>query len=111
MALYSLIQYSTTIISQFYFSYPWDFQYLYWDIFCNFLFFLTIGYTGTAEKLSIQIPNGSLFTVSNITEVLVMFGFQLAGQILMIVGLTQWFTGPMNYTSDLTYNLFLESDS
>ena len=111
MALYSLIQYSTTIISQFYFSYPWDFQYLYWDIFCNFLFFLTIGYTATADKLSVAIPNGSLFTVSNLTQVLVMFGFQLAGQILMIVGLTQIFTTPMNYSPDNTYQLFLDNDS
>lgn len=52
MALYSLIQYTTTIITQYYFSYPGDFHYLYWDIFCNFIFFLTIGYTKTADKLS-----------------------------------------------------------
>lgn len=91
MALYSLIQYTTTIIALYYFSYPWDFQYLYWDIFCNFLFFLTIGYTGTADKLTKEIPNGSLFTVSNLVQVLVMFGLQLTGQILMIVGLTQIF--------------------
>lgn len=91
MALYSLIQYTTTIITQYYFSYPWDFQYLYWDIFCNFLFFLTIGYTGTAKRLSVDIPSASLFTVSNMTQVMVMFGFQLAGQILMIAGLSQFF--------------------
>jgi hypothetical protein len=91
MALYSLVQYTTTILTQYNFSYPWDFQYLYWDVFCNFLFFLTIGYTKTAKKLSVAIPNGSLFTVSNLTQVLVMFGLQLAGQILMLVGLTQIF--------------------
>ncbi len=52
MAIYSLIQYTTTSITQYYFAYPWDLQYLYWDVFCNLVFFLAIGYTKTADKLS-----------------------------------------------------------
>ena len=87
MALYSLIQYSTVVICQFYFSYPADFQFLYWDIFCNFFFFLTFGYTKTADKLSKARPNASLFTISNIFQVVMMFGLQLTGQILMIFGM------------------------
>lgn len=110
MALYSLIQYTTTIITQYYFSYPGDFQYLYWDVFCNFLFFLTIGYTGTAERLSKAIPNGSLFTLSNLTQVLVMFGFQLGGQLLIMAGLTQFFRDEMSYSEDVTYQLFVEEE-
>eukprot|EP00919_Chromeraceae_sp_WS-2016_P027497 GHVR01065284.1.p1 GENE.GHVR01065284.1~~GHVR01065284.1.p1 ORF type:complete len:127 (+),score=1.17 GHVR01065284.1:682-1062(+) len=52
MAIYSLIQYTTTIICQIFYSYPSDFQYLYWDLACNFFFFLVFGYTETAESLS-----------------------------------------------------------
>lgn len=97
MALYSLIQYSTVVICQFYFSYPADFQFLYWDVFCNFFFFLTFGYTQTADYLSRLKPSGSLFTLSNILQVLLMFGIQLAGQILMIVALSQIFNEKINY--------------
>lgn len=102
MALYSLIQYTTTIITQYYFAYPWDLQYLYWDIFCNFLFFLTIGYTKTADKLSVSRPNGSLFAVSNLVQVLLIFGIQLMGQLLVMVGLTQTYASDIGYTSDQT---------
>ena len=52
MALYSLIQYTSTIITQVYYAYPSDFQYLYWDLAGNFFFFLTFGYTGTVDKLT-----------------------------------------------------------
>ena len=107
MATYSLIQYTTTIITQYNYSYPVQYHYLYWDIFCNFLFFLTIGYTRTVTKLSTQIPNGSLFTASNITQVLIMFGFQLAGQILMIAGVTRFFADGLEYSPEITYNSFL----
>ena len=108
MALYSLIQYTTTIMTQFYFSYPGDFQYLYWDIFCNFLLFLTVGYTGTAEKLSVEIPKGSLFTVSNMVQVLWMFGVQLMGQFLMLYAITQPFADRIGYYYNITYEAFLE---
>ena len=97
MALYSLIQYSTVVICQFYFSYPSDFQFLYWDIFCNFFFFLTFGYTKTAETLSKDKPSSSLFTISNVFQVVIMFGFQLTGQILMLVGMSQIFSQEIDY--------------
>jgi magnesium-transporting ATPase (P-type) len=98
MALYSLIQYTTTIITQYYFAYPADFEYLYWDVFCNFIFFLTIGYTKTADKLSKDIPSSSLFTISNLFQVLLAFGLQLVGQILIMVGLTQIFRNAISYS-------------
>lgn len=85
MALYSLIQYTSTVITQFYYGYPADLQYLYWDIGCNFFFFLTIGYTASADSLSILRPNDSLFSVSNVICVLVMFIIQLVGQISVIL--------------------------
>ena len=47
MALYSLIQYTSTIMTQFFYAYPSDFQYLYWDLAGYFFFFLTFGYTET----------------------------------------------------------------
>ena len=48
----TLIQYTSTIITQVYYAYPSDFQYLYWDLAGNFFFFLTFGYTGTVNKLT-----------------------------------------------------------
>ena len=47
MVLYSFIQYSTCVISQIYYTYPSDFEFIYWDLFCNFFFFLTFGMTPT----------------------------------------------------------------
>lgn len=88
MALYSLIQYTSTILIQFFFAYPSDFQYLYWDLGGNFFFFLTFGYTGTVEKLSKHIPNNSLFCLTNIFQVIFMFAIQLVGQISMILALS-----------------------
>lgn len=84
MALYSLTQYSSTVLVQYFYAYPADFQYLYWDIACNFFFFLTIGYTGSEYKLSKLIPSDSLFSLGNVMSVLVMFGLQLCCQILAL---------------------------
>ena len=53
MASYSLVQYTTSVICQFFLAYPADFHYLYWDIFCNFFFIVVIGHTATSDKLSI----------------------------------------------------------
>jgi cation-transporting ATPase 13A3/4/5 len=85
MALYSLIQYTSTVLTQYFYAYPADFQYLYWDVACNFFFFLTIGYTASEDKLSKLIPSDSLFSLGNILSVLVMFALQLVCQILSLV--------------------------
>lgn len=49
MAIYSLIEYTTTVISEKYLQYPADLQFLYWDLVLNFFFILFIGYTSTAK--------------------------------------------------------------
>lgn len=103
MALYSIIQYNTVLIVQFYYGYPADFHYLYWDTFCNFVFFLTFGYTGTTSKLTKEGPNCSLFTVSNITQLLIAFIIQMIGQFGMIMLLNIW-DDPIGYRSDITYS-------
>jgi cation-transporting ATPase 13A3/4/5 len=53
MAIYSLIQYTSSLVCEYFLQYPADFQYLYWDICLNFFLILFIGYTGTADKLSV----------------------------------------------------------
>ena len=53
MAIYSLIQFSSTIILELYLQYPADFQFLYWDLVLNFSMIIFVGYTATASRLSI----------------------------------------------------------
>lgn len=84
MAIYSLIQYTTTVVSEKYLQYPGDFQYLYWDLCLNFFFIVFIGYTRTAAELSIEKPRSSLFSLTNLMTMLTTFGIQVAGQISFI---------------------------
>lgn len=100
MAVYSLIQYTSTILTQFFYSYPADFQYLYWDLCGNFFFFLTFGYTGTVKKLTRHIPNNSLFCVTNIFQVIFLFGIQLIGQISMILAMNGAFNENIDYQNN-----------
>jgi hypothetical protein len=99
MALYSLIQYTSTIIPQIYFAYPSDFQYLYWDLAGNFFFFLTFGYTSTVSRLNKDRPSSSLFSITNIFQVVFMFVIQLVGQIIMIVAVSGPFADDVNYAN------------
>jgi magnesium-transporting ATPase (P-type) len=85
MAIYSLIQYTSTIICEMFLQYPADFQFLYWDLVLNFLPIVFVGYTATADRLSIEKPRDTLFSVTNIAQILVMFGIQFAGQIVSVV--------------------------
>jgi hypothetical protein len=98
MALYSLIQYTTTVVSEYYFSYPADLQYLYYDLGNNFLFFLTLGYTSTLKKLSTLIPSDSLFSLSNILCVFIMFIIQMIGQISVLFIMKYPFNSQINYS-------------
>ena len=98
MALYSLIQYTSTILVQFFFSYAADFQYLYWDLAGNFFFFLTFGYTATVKRLTKHIPNDSLFCLTNIFQVIFMFGIQLIGQICMVLAIAGAFNDDIDYS-------------
>ena len=99
MAIYSLIQYTSTIIAQLFFAYPSDFHYLFWDLGGNFFFFLTFGYTGTVDKLSKLRPNSSLFSLTNVFQVVFMFGIQVLGQISMILALSGSFSDSVNYAN------------
>lgn len=99
MASYSLTQYTTSIIDQIFYSYPADFHYLYWDIACNFFFIVVFGFTGTAEKLSLAIPNNSLFCFTNLFQILFYFGVNVVGQIGMILALSGPFDSTINYSS------------
>ena len=83
MATYSLLQYTTTVICKRYLQYPTDAQYLWWD-FSNFLFIVCIGYTKTADSLTTLKPRGSLFSATNIGQVVAAFIIQLIGQICVI---------------------------
>lgn len=91
MAIYALIQYTTTVMSEKYLAYPSDFNFLYWDLGLNFFFVLFIGYTNTADRLSIDKPSSSLFCISNLIQVIVAFVIQLIGQIFMIVAYSNSF--------------------
>lgn len=84
MAIYSLIEYTTTVLSEKFLQYPGDLQYLYWDLVLNFFFIVFIGYTKTAEKLSVDRPRSSLFGLTNLGQMIIAFGIQVAGQISII---------------------------
>lgn len=100
MALYSLIQYTSTILTQFFYCYPSDFQYLYWDLAGNFFFFLTFGYTGTVNKLSRHLPTNSLFSFTNAFQVIFMFVIQLVGQICTVLALAGAFNPDIDYANN-----------
>lgn len=84
LAMYTLVQYTTTSISQRYLQYPGDLQYLYWDLCLNFVFMVFIGYTKTADELTADKPRSSLFGALNVFQMLAAFGLQVAGQISVI---------------------------
>lgn len=44
-----------------------------------------VGYTATADVLSIERPKDTLFSVTNIFQIIFMFVIQAAGQALSIV--------------------------
>ena len=99
MALYSLIQYTTVVICQYNFSYPSNGQFMYWDIFGNFFFFMTVGYTATTEKLSAAKPSKSLFTITNLAQIGIMYLLQLLGQLFMIYSLENFYPVESGYES------------
>jgi cation-transporting ATPase 13A2 len=84
MSMYALIQYTTSWICQYYYAYPSDINFVYWDFVSNFLLLLTYGYISTADKLTKEKPLNSLFSFSNIFQILCMVAIQLIGQIVAI---------------------------
>lgn len=99
MATYALTQYTTTTICQIYYTRPGQFQYLYWDIACNFFFILLIGYTATANRLSVEKPSNSLFCFSNLFAVLFAFILVVIGQASMVLSLMGIFSSTIDYPS------------
>ena len=99
MASYSLTQYTTSIIDQIFYSYPADLHYLYWDIGCNFFFIVVFGFTAPADKLSVAIPNNSLFCFTNLFSVLFFFGINVLGQVSMLLAFSGVFNDTIGYTS------------
>ena len=61
---------------------------MYWDLACNFTFIILVGYTETADKLSIARPSNSLFCFSNLFQVVFAFVLVLVGDITMILALS-----------------------
>jgi len=59
-------------------------QYLYEDLALNFFLIIFVGYTATANRLSVEKPRKTLFSVTNICQILFMFLVQAGGQILSI---------------------------
>lgn len=49
MAIYALIQYSSTIVTEKFLAYPSNYAYTYWDLCLNFVLILFIGNTATAD--------------------------------------------------------------
>lgn len=85
MAIYSLMEFTTTSILEVFLEYSPDFQFLYWDVALNFLPIVFLGYTATADRLSVEKPRSTLFSLTNIAQILVMFAIQFAGQIFSIL--------------------------
>jgi cation-transporting P-type ATPase 13A2 len=97
MATYALTQYVVTTISEIFYSYPGQYQYMYWDLACNLLFIIFIGYTDTADRLSVARPSNSLFCFSNLFQVLFAFVLVVIGQISMILSLSGLFSSTIDY--------------
>ena len=98
MATYALTQYVTTSICAIFYSYPAEYQYMYWDLACNFVFIIFIGYTKTSESLSIARPSNSLFCLSNLFQVMFAFLLVVIGQISMVLSLSGIFSNTINYS-------------
>ena len=120
MAIYSLTQYSTTVLSEKFIQYNGDLQYLYWDLVLNFCFIVFIGYTGSADKLSVDRPRSSLFSFTNLFSMMVVFVTVVVSQIVFIAVYEKhdptyyWTNGGMdnaisNYNNGSSFELGLES--
>lgn len=113
MAMYSFIQYSSSMMLEFMYSYPSDYQFVYWDVCGNFFFFITFGYTGTADKLSPEKPSYLLLSLTNLIQLAAMFILQFLGQLLMIYSLGHIFADDINYSQtggqDVNYHRYIEN--
>ena len=97
MAIYCLIQYSTCVICQFYYTYPPLDQRAFWDLVFNFIFLLAVTYTKSSNRLANRKPLYKLLTCSQLVKLLTMYGIQLAGQILMVSSLSSLYAEEIDY--------------
>ena len=97
MASYALTQYVVTTISEIFYAYPAQYQYMYWDLACNFFFIILIGRTGTTSSLSSARPSNSLFCFSNLFQVMFSFILILIGDICMVTSLSGLFSSLIDY--------------
>ena len=80
------------MITQYFYCYPSDLKFVYWDIAGNFILLLTYGNIGTADKLTKKKPSNSLFSFSNVWQLFSMLFIQLIGLVVCIYMVMQMFT-------------------
>lgn len=97
IACYALTQYSATIISQFFFSYPADFQFVYQDLVLNAFFVFILGNIATEDKLCKEKPSNSLFSLGNLTQLVVYHIIQTSAQILCLLAARGPFADSLKY--------------
>lgn len=102
MALYSLIQYTSTVLMYFTFSMPADFHYFYEDLIIICTIFVTMSNTDAHTELSVEMPQDSLLGLECLASVIGQVAIQAAGQIFMIGLLVNecWYVGK---TANLEY--------
>ena len=99
MACYALTQYASSVIDQFYFAYPSDFQFIYQDIILNLSFVFLLGNIPTADTLSKERPSNTLFSAANLTQLVLFHLIQVAAQILAVLAAGGPFANSLNYYS------------
>ena len=97
MACYALTQYASSIIDQFYFSYPAQFQFIYQDIILNMSFVFILGNIPTADSLTKEKPSNTLFSFANITQLVFFHLIQLSTQLLAVLSAGGSFADSLNY--------------
>jgi cation-transporting ATPase 13A3/4/5 len=100
MASYGLTQYSSSLINQYFFSYPSEGQFIYWDIILNILFVFLLGNIGTAPRLSPERPSASLLSISNLVKLFSYFFFAIIAQVVALLAVN----GP--FADEVDYNRF-----
>lgn len=97
MATYSFTQYTSCVILQYFYSYPPDFQFVFWDVCLNISFVFLLGNIGTATELTKQRPPSTLFSFGNVLQLLVFYMLQLAVQLLAIMAIRGPFADNIDY--------------
>ncbi|EAR98777.2 E1-E2 ATPase family protein (macronuclear) [Tetrahymena thermophila SB210] len=85
MALYSMIQFFTTIILYTVNTLPGDMQFLYWDLFTVFPLALLMGHTEASQKLSKQVPGSNLISFPVLCSVIGMTILNAGFQVIMFL--------------------------